>query len=221
MVFVGILLGGVILRVSLNFRKTLRFVFIVLLFVIGYWTSDYFWLPFSIQAGMCASLFMYIGYLIRAYSIKNVFTNGKTKIAVGFISCICYVYFVWKYNGFVFASCDFGRFPIDIILSLLSCLFIYLISEAINWISHPLSLVLQKIGRNTLLVLCLHNIQVNCFSFKPLVNNISSSYLRLTTEIVLNIIYFVSTGYMISRIKTLRKVFNISQIGVTGTLNRI
>lgn len=203
--------GGVILRISLNFRKIVRFLFLVLLFVIGYWTSEYFWLPFSIQAGMCASLFMYIGYLLRTYSVKNVFAASSTsKIAAGIMSGFCYLYFVWKYNGFIFASCDFGRFPIDIILSLLSCLFIYLISEAINWISHPLSLVLQKIGRNTLLVLCLHNIQVNCFSFNPLVNNISSSYLRLITEIVLNIIFFVLIGYIISRSKKLRKLFNIS-----------
>jgi len=57
--------GSIFLRISLNFNKSSRVATIFGLFALGYYTRKLLWFPLSIQAGACATLFMYMGYLLR------------------------------------------------------------------------------------------------------------------------------------------------------------
>ena len=64
--------GSIFLRISFKFDKYIRLLFIVGLFAVGYFSRRIFWFPFSIQAGACATMFIYMGYLWR---------GAKTKIS--------------------------------------------------------------------------------------------------------------------------------------------
>ena len=57
--------GSIFLRISLNFNKYIRLFSIAAIFAIGYYSRKLFWFPLSIQAGACATLFMYMGNLLN------------------------------------------------------------------------------------------------------------------------------------------------------------
>ena len=44
-----------------------RNLLVILISYIGYKTSKYIWFPFSIQAGMVATIFMYVGIIRKRY----------------------------------------------------------------------------------------------------------------------------------------------------------
>lgn len=53
------------------YNKKYSYIYVLLIFYIGYKTSQFVWLPFSIQSGMTGLLFMYIGCLMKKYDIFN------------------------------------------------------------------------------------------------------------------------------------------------------
>lgn len=55
--------GSCFLRILFSFRPQVRLASVLILFSMGYFTRIHFWLPFSLQAGACATLFMYMGWL--------------------------------------------------------------------------------------------------------------------------------------------------------------
>lgn len=58
--------GAIFLRITLKFSELVRILVVVILFAIGYYTKKmFFFFPLSIQAGACATFFMYIGFLFH------------------------------------------------------------------------------------------------------------------------------------------------------------
>lgn len=73
--------GSIFLKISFRMKAWQRVLFILALFAVGYFTAQLFFLPFSIQPGMCSALFMYLGYSARM--MKSVWdkTDVEVKIA--------------------------------------------------------------------------------------------------------------------------------------------
>lgn len=76
------------------YNKKYIYLYVLLIAYIGYKTSKFIWLPFSIQAGMVAVLFMYVGIIIRKYDILN----KKTSFGM-YLFLIGIVLFCIKYGG--------------------------------------------------------------------------------------------------------------------------
>ena len=59
--------GELFLKAAIRMKQGTRIFFVFLLFGLSIWSYKIIWLPLSIQAGICALLFMYIGHTLREF----------------------------------------------------------------------------------------------------------------------------------------------------------
>ncbi len=153
--------GSIFLRISLAMRKEIRIIFIGALFLVGYYTRNLFWLPLSIQPGACSVLFMYIGYLIKTYKDKIDKIPKPIKVIGSLVALIITILFIKNFKTFFLVECDIGRGVIDIIGCLCSCWIVILISQFIDRHTHILKNTFINIGEHSLILLCVHIVELN------------------------------------------------------------
>jgi len=151
--------GSLFLKLSLKMRANTRIAFISALFLIGYYSRTLMWFPVSIQAGCCATLFMYIGYLYK----KSVSLRESCPVEIKYVwllfATVVWAFFIKDFRSFWLVHCDIGRGVIDIFGTLCACYVVIQISKLIsriNWLKKGLSFI----GRNSLIVLCVHNVEL-------------------------------------------------------------
>ncbi len=148
--------GSCFLRGSLNFNKYVRLTFVVCLFVVGYFSRGICWFPFSIQAGACSTLFMYIGYLLRN-EIKTVTNISKEVRYFGMVfAVVTWFSFIKDFQSFWLVHCDIGRGIVDIWGSICACSIIILLSKVIDHKMKYISNFFLFFGKYSLIVLCVH-----------------------------------------------------------------
>lgn len=162
--------------------------------IAGYILARFIWLPFSIQSGMLATFFLWIGYEIRKREYLNkVKWHHYLTAQIIFLVGIFYNY---SDIGFVVAYLN------DILLSLISglsgCLLIYLISIRLTYVK-----ILPWIGRNSLYVLCAHLFSMETMgrylnqslNLVPLSGNLS-----VWARIILEILFALIAAVMINTV---------------------
>lgn len=156
--------ASVFLRIALEMKAQLRVAFVLLLFVAGCWTAqELFWFPFSIQAGAAATLYMYAGYLLR--DLKEHMENVPREVKIfGTIGALfVWLQFIKNFQGFWFVHCHIGRGIIDVVGSFCGCYVVLLIAQFIETKIPMLTKGLCFYGKYSLLVLCVHIIELNLF----------------------------------------------------------
>lgn len=114
--------------------------------IISFITSKFIWFPFSIQSGMLASFFVWIGYEIKN---KNLLSNVKGfHYVIAFIIVLFGVHY--NYCGISFATGNMKDLFISPVVGLSGCLLIYLLSTNIR------EGVFSYIGKLSLFILCTH-----------------------------------------------------------------
>lgn len=132
-------------------------------FAAGMYTSRVVFLPFSIQPGMCAALFVILGSLARQHDIFRRHTawyDTVLALAVWFASIVALT------PGFMgMATCWFGSTPIQIVLSVVgSCGATYVIvrlSQVVDVHGRHAPALLAGLGQISLTILCVHLIEDN------------------------------------------------------------
>lgn len=203
--------ASILLRISLELKKEYRILFIAILFVIGYFSSKIIWLPLSIQAGFCATLFMYVGYLINTYfdKYKHIYIKYKKHIII--ISLLIWIQFIYSFKSFWLVHCDIGRGIIDIIGSLCACYCIIIISKVIKTKTRFTYKIFEFLGRYSLLILCIHIIELNLFPWIKIITldnklNISTQYLPVFIALG-KMIFDIGLAYILSKNKLINKIF--------------
>ena len=150
------------------------------------------WLPFSIQAGMLASLYVYIGYLakVKQFSLQK----EHPMILVGMF--LLAAWSIQYFKGFWLVHNYMGNGWIDFIASICASCIIILGSFRIannTWITKK---ILQFFGHNSLIIMCAHLVDLDVLQIPQLSNQISS-FLQLNANhslmllIALRIVYVV------------------------------
>lgn len=113
----------------------------------GIISGRFLWFPFSLQSGMMASFFLWIGYEIKR---RNVLTRIKWyHYVTAQIILLFGIHFGYCSIGFV--SAQINDMLISIPVGLAGCLLIYLLSTI-----NRKGIILSYIGRISLKVLCVH-----------------------------------------------------------------
>lgn len=205
--------GDLFLRISLNFDKYLRMVFIVGIFLLSYYSRNIFWLPLSIQAGGCAALFMYIGWLLRSMKkrIKNVPQEIKC-FGILFMAAT-WIAFIKNFQSFWLVNGDMGRGIVDIIGYMCACIIVICICKLIDTKLKLLSDFFAYFGRFSLLVLCVHIIELDLFDWwqfagKFVQQGMPESW-QLSFIIFVKITADLSIVYILSKISFVRKIYGI------------
>ncbi|MCR5337118.1 MAG: acyltransferase [Lachnospiraceae bacterium] len=146
-----------------DLKRGWRFVVVVLMAILCTLTAQWFWLPFSIQAGGFSVIFLYVGYLLKEHEQQlRHFMGEKNELQfmLLFVSCIIWQYSMMHYEGITLSNAKIGK-SIDVIVILASVYVVMFLSEKINAYTIGVAKVLAFIGRNSLLFLCVHLIETD------------------------------------------------------------
>lgn len=186
-------------------------IFIIALAYVGYKTTNYLWLPLSIQAGMTASIFIYIGYIAKKENILNKNIAMGIKIIMLLIWCFCI-----KYGGRLSMVKNLYENGLLNIIGAICA--VYIIIDFSKWFSkfgYP-SKVTRFYGRNSLAILCFHLIELNMFPWYHVENYCMikglNPYIIKSIIIILKILWSTVLVLLVNRISLFRKIFNPYEI---------
>ena len=146
----------IIVRVALSFKYPSLIVAGVAL--IGIASARFVWLPLSIQPGMLASLFVYLGYWAKQKDILSRTPSPSLVIGLTLLWAFC----IAKQITIGVVSCDLGgsliRSAICLVDSIGASYLIILLCKSVEKHLRPLARFLNMVGQATLVVMCFHAI---------------------------------------------------------------
>lgn len=146
----ALFIGGAVVRFAL-FSKVPGLIVSVAAFL-GWSSAQFVWLPLSVQAGLMASFFMYLGYWAKTKDFLSKETNTLVVAACVVLWCVC-LYFGMSVNivsGFV------GGGVVAIAGSIAASYLIVLFSRLIERHLHAAARFLSYFGQVTLVVMLFH-----------------------------------------------------------------
>lgn len=124
---------------------------------IGLLTRDHFWLPWSIQSGLVAVLFVYEGQLARRYNLVE-----RLRPLAWLAIAAAWLVFAW-FGGRLYLACNiFEDGPlVDLAGGTLGSLALIGMARGIERLAPVLVRPLSALGRITLPILCMHLVELD------------------------------------------------------------
>lgn len=135
-------------------------IWIVGFFCAGYFTSEFVWLPCSLQTGMCTALYLFIGMKCREL---DLFADKKLPVPVWLLMLLTWALLVLYGHGFFPVSNTYPHGILDFVGAICASFCVIAFSKWIEKKVQPVSRFMQWIGRNTLPIFCLHIVDLDCF----------------------------------------------------------
>ena len=202
--------GSLLLKLSLKLKPWMRLAMIVGIFYVALWSIQCFWLPYSFQTGCCAALFMYFGYLARQAEEQWKNQNWEVKAAATVFAFMIWFAFIRDFKSFWLVQLDLGRGMIDIFSSLCASWCIFKISAIIDRKLPVVNSFLAYFGRYSILVLCVHIIELNTFPWNAVIKVIGvPQEAELLFKIVCKLLLDLGVAAVLSRIGFIRNLFGL------------
>ncbi len=172
--FWALLFALVIARVGISHVWTAPVVVIAVL--AGYVSSKFIWLPFEIQAGMMLSGYVYVGYLAKCLvnNVKPHIPKGWEWQFTGLITGIMVLLWFWYYSGeeksVLFCINTYPRGVVDYFGPFAAMFSVILLCAFFVRYIPFVSRGLQWIGKNTLIMLCLHTVDTMFYDWDILLH---------------------------------------------------
>lgn len=142
--------------------------FIVAIALVGYYTSKIVWLPWSIQAGMTAATFVYMGVILKRYNC--IATENIEHFATAFAFWITEIIHGWPCIGVVENQYPNGAFDFIGGGAGAVCV-IWIVKYIDEHMNMPIiSRGLSWMGRNSMEMLCLHLFELNMIPWDKVLN---------------------------------------------------
>lgn len=204
--------GSLIARYILDHNDDLKsFAILCILFYVGWKTAETIWLPFDIQAGLTASLYLFWGYISKKYSILKTHISYFTWFVILFIAAWAIKYF----KGLWFVKNYFGNGIFDILASLaISFIIMKICAFIVDKLPH-LTLILQWFGKNSIIVLAFHIIELDLFPWQLLIDRFGIfgqdlnhlSGLGLTIIIIMKLLWVILGISFINHIPFMKRIY--------------
>lgn len=152
-------------------------------FAVGYASARWIWLPFDIQSGMCALLFVYVGWLIKRYRVLPWLSAHPLAWA---LPVVVWGLAVWKFSGFSLAMNQYGATPVLAALGgFAGTICVVGVSMVVDRFADPLAAGLAKVGQFSLALLCAHLIEDNVVQWVPILTDLHEAVPSLPLWIVM------------------------------------
>ncbi len=200
--------GSVFLHGLLGVNLKYRIAVILLISVISVWSSNYIWLPLSVQAGGIALLFMYLGFCLQKCTdfLRNI--PKEIKAVWTIYAFAIWIAFIRDMQDFSLVRCAMGRGVIDIFCCICACYCIVLLSKILEQYATRLANGLAYIGRYSLIMLCVHIIELNLLPWNPVINSIGIPNVSYTGNLILGkMILNIGMTVILSKNKFVRRIF--------------
>lgn len=206
--------ASLMMKLLLGIRNEFRFLIVLAIFFIADWSRKrFFWFPLSIQAGGTALLFIYIGYLSKYLNtIFRQIENSMKFVLLGFAAWV-WIEFIINFKSFWLVHCDHGRGVVDIFGSLCGSVCILSISYLIDNKTILLSRGLAFLGKYSLLMLCMHIIELDTINWRwllkyalPFIPDQSLLAFIITGKLI----WCIGLTYLLSKWNFTRRLFGYS-----------
>lgn len=192
------------LLMHLLVRLPLTPVWVAVCFAVGYVSARWIWLPFDIQSGMCALLFVYVGYLARRHDALR-WMNAHPVAWV--VPVVIWVLAIWKFSGFSLAMNQYGATPVLAALGgFAGTACMVGISMLADRCAGPVATGLAKVGQVSLALLCAHLIDDNLFPWVPVLAHLHEAVPSVPLWIALFLLRLVLDAVLASVLWCLPKV---------------
>lgn len=200
------ILVRVLRRIQSNWKMIYMITYVILLFIIAIITSDYIWLPFSIQAGMAGTLFMAFGYLYISCKAKIVEQRFPLIVTIAVFLWLFAICLSFYNDRMSLVACRFPN-PIFNVIGAISGSFVVVwFSKKVDGCT-KITVPLKYIGRNSLMALSIHLVELDYMPWYLL------GRLGLDVRIYTCLIYVMKIAmiyvgiYCANRIPCVRKLF--------------
>lgn len=143
----------IIVRFSMNWRY--GFIGVAVLAYVGYKTTTMVWLPWSVQAGMTAAVFVYIGFMAGKYRLPEKKTHPAVLSVLAGIWLICILFCGRMYV----VRNHYENGLLDVLGALAGSYIVVLLCEKAERYTNYIAKYLKFLGRNSLLFLCCHAVE--------------------------------------------------------------
>ena len=196
--------GGVILCYSLNLNKIVQWGLVLLSFVVSSISVKMgYRLPWCLQQGLSMVFFLYVGFL---YKSGNFLKNGLIVPKWGHVVFGIIILVTIRMGGIHISAC---HYPLGILSAIGGCL----MASYVIWFLQKYEryfILLNKIGRFTLSILCAHSMMVLMyyeFGY-PMSKLKMNSLLLLFLSIFVDVLGACLIAYVFNRIPLLKRTFN-------------
>ncbi|WP_461811464.1 acyltransferase family protein [Faecalimonas sp.] len=178
-----------------------------ILSIIGYVTAKIVWLPMSVQAGLSAIFFVQIGYFIKQKNILKIYEDNKQAF---YLSAIFWCMAILYSGKLYMVGNNYGGGLLDVIGAICAAFLILKFSKFLEKKCKKIAELLSLYGKNSLIVLCFHLIELNTFTWSILSGQFS--YVTgLVIVFVCKVIWSIAMIFMVYKIPLLRNVYNVKQ----------
>ena len=199
--------GALITRYVIdNWSDNIAPVMILIISYVGYFTALKSWLPFNIQAGCTAAGFIYLGFLFKKHSAESLPLPVILFLLFNTAWCIKY------FKGFWLVQNYFGNGWMDVIGALSASCLIILFSKKVILKCGTISNILQWYGRNSLIVLAFHIIELDLIPRVKALRYIESFGFSATMAIVIlvlcKILWATAGVIFVNHVPVLKKLYS-------------
>ena len=208
--------GVIFVKLILKAKSPFRSVLVLIVFLVGYFSRLICWIPLSIQAGCCGTLYIYIG--TKAKDIQSDFerTSSEIKIGLLIVALAAWINFIVQFESFWLVHCDIGRGPIDIIGSLCACYVLIVLCKAIDKGPQFISKGLALFGKYSLFALVAHDIELNTFPWEIITTKLAElGYglsIQLLAKTICKFIWIIAISLIFAKTNWIRRLFGIKPL---------
>lgn len=149
-----------LMRCVCRVRNVWQPIIVLGLFLLGCCSTHVLWLPWSLQPSLCALLFVYVGHLAKP--LLNAKTmNADLRGMLFLLGAGMWWCFIRDFHGFYLVECDFGHGFADIACSFAACWCVMEASRFIDASLPQIASILRFFGRHSLIVLCVHVVELH------------------------------------------------------------
>lgn len=173
--------------------------------VLAYFSSMYVWLPFDIQAGCTAAVFVYIGKLARRHNLLEKFNPILFALGAAF--------FIGEYIFRIILSVARNYFGLGPVSAVGAVLVSYSIIFCCKWLEKVglIRKFLVWFGTNSLIVLCFHLLDLKFLPWHYMYSLLSMIHMpgigQFAVVFALKILYVFICTQLVLRVKWLAKIF--------------
>ena len=200
--------GTIILHSLLGINPKYRIAIVILVSAVSVWSADYIWLPLSVQAGGVALLFMYLGFCFHMCAGVFRKLSKETQAGWAIFAFVVWIAFIRNGPDFSLVRCALGRGIIDVFSCICACYCIVLLSKTIERYAARFANWIAYIGKYSIIMLCVHIIELNIFPWRAVINRIGIPEAFSTSTLILGkLVVDIGMTIILSRSRLVRKIF--------------
>ena len=203
-------------KIILSLEEKKRLFSVVALFLAGYYSAKFIWLPLSIQAGCCAVSYIYVGYMYKKVKIEKIKIMSEVRRAINLLALVVWLDFIKNFKSFWMVHCDFGRGIMDILGCLCGCYVIIKIAKLIQNKTSTIGDFFAYIGEYSIFILCIHLLELNLFPWWKITNKMLEwgmpHFIQLPIIIVGKFVLDIFVAVLCSKCDFIRKIFGMQEI---------